>query len=87
MTFTETEALEALAEAMQGIVTATPSDAPGYFTVNEIAAAIDRHPRMVRVKLNKVRATGRLDTRHVRRPAIDGRNALVPAYRILPASP
>lgn len=56
-------------------------------TTEELCATTGRSIRHVRTALKELARQGRLRTHRVRRVALDGRNALVAAYTILPAAP
>lgn len=75
---TQGELLAALATAIEGVA---PEDAR---TAIELSAEAGIGLPRIRVALALLQAQGRLQLHHVRRPAIDGRMAKVPAYTILP---
>lgn len=75
---TETELLDALAAAQ---ASDSPDDAR---TTEEMAADANLAVRHVRAALKVLQRQGRLRTHRVRRVALDGRNALVAGYTILP---
>ncbi|HEX5437139.1 MAG TPA: hypothetical protein VFW98_08265 [Gemmatimonadaceae bacterium] len=75
---TETDLLAALAAAFDG-------DGDGQ-TVADLSASTGLSQRIVRDALRAAQRQGRLRVHRVRRPALDGRMMLVPAYTIAPAS-
>lgn len=78
LTITEGDILEALREALeQG--TDAPDDA---YTANELAEATGVHIRKTRAILTEILKRGEAEVVKVRRTGMDGRNSLVPAYRM-----
>lgn len=75
---TESEILEELRAAL------TPSmESPeGFYTTAEIAASVGKCPSVVKARLRELFLRGEIECVRVRRPAMDGRNAKVPAYRL-----
>lgn len=79
---TTNELIEAIRSAMDGS-RILPVDTPkGFFTVNELAVALDVDPRIARGHLHRLREIDRLELTFVRRRGIDGRWSKVPAYKI-----
>jgi predicted negative regulator of RcsB-dependent stress response len=76
MKVTQDDLLAALRDALQ-----KPSDGEGQ-TVAELRVAMQCAEEKVRQALRVLAAQGRLDVLRVRRPSLDGRLMLVPAYRI-----
>lgn len=76
MKITQSDIIDALRSAL-----ASPSDGEAS-TVNEIRAATGQSEERVRDYLHAMNKQGRLDVLRVRRPTLDGRNTIVPAYRI-----
>lgn len=74
---TQAELLDALATA-----SAEPEDAR---TLAELSAETGLSERKTRAALHALNAAQRLVVHRVTRMALDGRNATVPAYTILPA--
>lgn len=75
LTITEGELLEALAHSQK------PGE-EGARTVEDMALASGLAPERVRRALKALQRDGRLTVYRVRRPAIDGRQTIVPAYSI-----
>lgn len=76
---TESEVLEELRRALSNV-----DDTPaGYFTTAEIAEKMNLCVRSVTGKLRSAFLRGEIECVKVTRPGIDGRNAKVPAYRLV----
>lgn len=78
MKVTTDDLLDALRVALE-----KPSEGDG-ITVVELANTMKCAEEKVRRTLRVIAGQGRLEVSRVRRPAIDGRLMLVPAYRIKP---
>ena len=77
-TITESEVLEALAEAAR-------ADAPeGARTADELAAAAGVSIMLTRRALRKLQADGRLVVARARRTRLDGQGYSVPVYTVRP---
>lgn len=81
VSITESELMEALAAATRG---SQPDDARTMLELRAISGVSEKRVRATLVELN---AAGRLRVHRVRRTALDGRSAIVPAYTILPPAP
>ena len=79
VSITEGELIAALAEAARG---SAPEDAR---TIQELATEYGMPLKRVRAALHALNVAGRLAVHRVTRAALDGRQASVPAYTILPA--
>lgn len=77
VTVTSTDLLEALREALH----APTADPEGAYTADELAENTGLHVRKVRLILKSVLKKGEAEAVRVQRIAIDGRRAIVPAYR------
>ena len=78
-TITESEILEELRAALSKV-----DDTPeGFFTTVELAAATGKCVRATTMKLRQLFLRGEVESVKVTRPGIDGRNAKVPAYRLV----
>lgn len=73
-----------LLDALQAAMTPTDSGSEGFHTVAELSANFGKPGDRIRKALQIIHTAGRLETRQVRRPAIDGRPIVVPAYRVKP---
>lgn len=74
----EGDILDVLRDALN-----TPPEGPeGAYTTDELSEATGMHIRPLRELLKTLLKKGEAEVVRVRRTAIDGRNALVPAYRI-----
>lgn len=76
---TQNEILDALAAAYP---TRGPKEA---LTLSELESATEIPIRRLRAALQQLNRQGRLGVHKVRRPALDGRMAVVPGYTILSA--
>ncbi len=79
---TQDDLLQALREAM---APKEGEEGEGFRTVDELARATGAHGERIRKGLKALAGEGRLETRGVKRQAIDGRMGHVPAYRVRPA--
>lgn len=83
MKITTNELIESIRVAVKKQIKELPDVSPdGFFTVNELAKAMDIHPRLARRYLTLLKEEGRLDLTFVRREGIDGRYSRVPAYNV-----
>lgn len=75
-----------LLEALRAAMAPTEADGEGFRTVVELAGTTRKTDDRIRKALRILMGEGRLETRPVKRPGIDGRMIQVPAYRIKPAA-
>lgn len=73
---------DALLDALQEALGQT-EDPEGAMTIREISAKLDLNERSAREVVRGLIEDGRAEATKVRRVALDGRNALVSAYRLL----
>ncbi len=59
-------------------------DFPGAVTCGELIEAMGMYPLTIRTEIKRLLRAGVVECVKVRRPSIDGRNACVPAYRLVP---
>lgn len=78
ISISENELLDALREA-----TESEQGDDGALTLREIMAATGMSERRAKEHMSRLKAAGRIEPVKVRREALDGRNALVPAYRVI----
>lgn len=78
LSITDSEILAELRAALE-----TPTEDPeGAYTAAELAEATGLHIRRLRAKLVEILKRGDAEVVKVRRTGMDGRNSLVPAYRV-----
>ena len=78
MNITQDDLLEAIQAALG------PMDGEGASTVQDLVAKTGWGRTKVTATLGLLAKAGRLDVLRVRRPALDGRIASLPAYRLRP---